>query len=630
VRGLRRAALLALVCGQLAAAVSDVLPLPLLPLVAGVAVAAERLSARPGRDRVLRAGATVVCFLLTLLLLPQVVTGLRAEDGLRGVLGTLLVGITAVQPLTWARPRDVQTGVVAAVGLLVLGASFAPDVLVGLPLLVGWVACVVAAVLAVRERASAGADVVLAAPAPRTAVPVAAALATVLGLVAFLLVPVPEEAGLRSRLAQAASSAGLAGGRAAPGAYTGEEVDLRVRGELSDVPLVEVPRDSPALWRSGVYTDWDGASWRTGAQRFRLQGPPFVVGRTDGPTRTDVVRVERRAGGPVWAPGPVVSVDLPGRSASTDELGAVRGPTAPGYVVTSAVVAPSLAQLRAAVGADEQDPRWTALPPSLPARVRDLGVELTAGARTRIDAVRAVERYLAANARYDLDSPVPGRDEDAVDRFLFVDRVGFCEQFAAAEVLLLRAADIPARFVTGLAYGVESGRDRRTFRQKDLHAWVEVFHPGLGWVASDPTPPSTQLASAPLRDRVVAQLTAALRRADDVPGGRPALAAGLLVATGLAAAGVLVARRRRPPVLDGMRPLPVHAAGRPALQAFLRFDARLGERRRRPAESLGELQARLAPVPEVRRALQLVDEECYAAVPPAEAAEVAALLDRTT
>jgi len=196
----------------------------------------------------------------------------------------------------------------------------------------------------------------------------------------------------------------------------------------------------------------------------------------------------------------------------------------------------------------------------------------------------------------------------------------------AGPVLLLRAAGIPARFVTGLGYGEQSGRDRRTFRQKDLHAWAEVFHPGIGWVASDPTPPSTQLASAPLRQRIVARLTAALQRADDVPGGRPALAAGLLSAIGLTAGGLLLRRRRSVHV---ERPLPVRATGRPALQAFLRFDARLGSRRRRPAESLAELRHRLDPPVELAHAIELVEQECYAPYAPEQAREAAAVLDRS-
>lgn len=623
--GLRLAAVVAVVCGHVAAVAATVLPavalLATVPLtVAGAVVtakAAERTAA------VLRAGATLVVLGLALAVLPRVLSG-GGEAGLRGVLGPLLVGVSVAQAWTWTRRRELCVAVLGAVGLLVLGASFAPDVLVGLPLLAGWVAAVTALVLADRDRASEGVDVVLAGGSPRSPIVVAAALAAVLGLAAFLLVPVPDEAALRSRLAQAAAGT-AASGRAVPGAYTGSRVDLRIRGQLSDAPLIDVPDDSPPLWRSGVYDKWDGTGWTTPARTRRVAGPPFAVQAASGPTRTDEVRVERSAEGPVWAPGPVVQVALSGRSAQVDDLGTVQGRTRPFYVVTSQVVQPGLAELRASSGADEDDPRWTALPASLPERVRALGRELTASAPTRIDAVRTVEQWLGDRAAYNLDSPVPGRGEDAVDRFLFVDRVGFCEQFAAAEVLLLRAAGIPARFVTGLAYGVPASEGRRTFRQKDLHAWAEVFHPGLGWVASDPTPPATQLASASLRTRVVAELTAALRRAEDVPGGRRAIAAVLMTLTA-SVAGALLLRRRRPARTAALPEVVV--TGRPGLAAFLRWDARQGAARRRPAETLAELTSRSARPPEVVAAIGVVEQELYAESPPADVATAAAVLDR--
>ncbi len=629
--GLRRAALLAVVSGELAAAVADVLPLALLVLVVVVTVAGAELAKRAPEQRavLLRRLATAACVVLALLVAPRLRDG-GGEGGPRAVLGPLLVGVAAVQTLTWQRRRDLQTGILGALGLIVLGASFAPDILVGLPLLIGWCAALVGGALAVRARATEGVDVVLSASSPRSPVVAATALAAVLGLVGYLLLPVPEDAALRSRIAEAAQQV-QSGGRGAPGAYTGDRVDLRNRGQLSDEPVIVVPADSPALWRSGVYTDWDGTSWTTSGALRRVSGPPFVVSTARGPTRTDEVLVERRADGPVWAPGPVVTVALRGRSAFVDDLGAVQGRTAPGYVVTSQVVAPARAELLAATGPDELDPRWTALPVGLPERVRALGVQLAGSARTRIEAVEAVERWLSDNATYNLDSPVPGPGEDAVDRFLFVDRVGFCEQFAAAEALLLRAAGIPTRFATGLAYGVSRNDGRRTFQQKNLHAWVEVFHPGIGWVASDPTPPATQLAGSSLRVRLVAKVTAALQRVVEVPGGRPALAVGLLLLTALVAAAAVLARRRRPVATPAAVAAPIRLGGRPALAAFVRFDARLGGRRRRPAESLGELRSRLDLTPEVVAAIAVVEEECYPAVGPGEAAAstAAAVLDRS-
>jgi hypothetical protein len=65
----------------------------------------------------------------------------------------------------------------------------------------------------------------------------------------------------------------------------------------------------------------------------------------------------------------------------------------------------------------------------------------------------------------------------------------------------------------------------------------------------------------------------------------------------------------------------------PALAAFLRLDARLGERRRRPGESLRELRGRLDPDPELGEALNVVEQECYAPTAP-DARSAVDVLDR--
>ncbi len=616
--GLRRAALIAVLAGQVGAWLSGVLPWVLLPIALLATVGCSRLSsALP--EQTARRVATGLALVLSVLVLPGLAGG--APGDLRGVLGPLLVGICVVQALTWQQRRDLQTAVLGALGLLVLAASYAPDVLVGLPLLVGWGATLVAGVLAAQERSRATADVVLAAHPRTPSLLVPAALAGVLGLVVFLLVPMPQDTGLTSRLGtQATAASGAGTGRGAPGAYTGDRIDLRVRGELGDRPVIEVPADSPALWRSGVYADWDGSGWTT--TRLRREVVSGVVQPVAGATRTDGVRVERRANGVVFSPGPISAVDLVGPSL-VDEYGAVLGPTWPEYSVTSAVLPSDPRALRAATGADETDPRWTAVPASVPERVRALGRQLVGG-RDRPAAVAHLESWLADNASYDLDSPVPAAGEDAVDRFLFVDRLGFCEQFAAAEVLLLRSAGIPARFVTGLAYGTPAGPGRRTYRDRDLHAWVEVFHPGVGWVASDPTPPVTQLAGASLRVRLAVRLSGALRGLDDLPGGRPALAASLVAATSIAIGAAALRRRRPAPMVPDRSET---ATVGPALAAFLRFNGRLGVHGRRPGETLTELAGRLGVPAELSDALLVVGQECYASVPP-QAAEAVDVLDR--
>jgi protein-glutamine gamma-glutamyltransferase len=77
---------------------------------------------------------------------------------------------------------------------------------------------------------------------------------------------------------------------------------------------------------------------------------------------------------------------------------------------------------------------------------------------------------------------------DPIDGFLFDTQEGFCEHYAAAFVTLMRAAQIPARVVTGYQGGeFNSLSDYMVVRQRDAHAWAEVYLDPLGWIRVDPT-----------------------------------------------------------------------------------------------------------------------------------------------
>ena len=77
---------------------------------------------------------------------------------------------------------------------------------------------------------------------------------------------------------------------------------------------------------------------------------------------------------------------------------------------------------------------------------------------------------------------------DAVDDFLFNARKGFCEHFASAFAVLMRAAGVPTRLVGGYQGGEwnELG-EFLVVRQSDAHVWCEVWLAGQGWVRVDPT-----------------------------------------------------------------------------------------------------------------------------------------------
>jgi hypothetical protein len=111
---------------------------------------------------------------------------------------------------------------------------------------------------------------------------------------------------------------------------------------------------------------------------------------------------------------------------------------------------------------------------------------------------------------YSLDVPAL-RGDDALQRFVLEDRVGYCEYFATAMAVMLRASGIPARVAVGflpgavtLAADPEAGRDLTEFTvsTEDAHAWVEVLFPGYGWVTFEPTPRSDQTQLVPTAENL--------------------------------------------------------------------------------------------------------------------------------
>jgi transglutaminase-like putative cysteine protease len=143
------------------------------------------------------------------------------------------------------------------------------------------------------------------------------------------------------------------------------------------------------------------------------------------------------------------------------------------------------------------------LQPTLDERARRLGLRLPANfnPRTRALATQWRQRYGRDDAaivraalslfhdggfRYTL-APAPlGRD--AVDDFLFDTHEGFCEHYSSAFTVLMRAAGIPARVVTGYQGGYWNKLGNYLLvRNSDAHAWSEVWLAGRGWVRVDPT-----------------------------------------------------------------------------------------------------------------------------------------------
>lgn len=100
--------------------------------------------------------------------------------------------------------------------------------------------------------------------------------------------------------------------------------------------------------------------------------------------------------------------------------------------------------------------------------------------------IQRVLQYFNSDFTYTLQPPLLGRH--STDDFLWQSKRGFCEHFASAFVVLMRAAGIPARVVVGYQGGqLNPLKNFLVVRQADAHAWSEVWLSGEGWVRVDPT-----------------------------------------------------------------------------------------------------------------------------------------------
>ena len=360
------------------------------------------------------------------------------------------------------------------------------------------------------------------------------------------------------------SQPGRSGGRKSFG-YFGfsNQLDTAVRGRPDNTLVRRVRASAPDFWRAQSFDRWDGRVWRASRTRpspvtggLPIRIPPAS---DDGPAPSIVATDELVQTYYLQRPGPnvIFAAPSPTRLFFSDRTvfqvpdGSLRAGVQlerdSVYTVVSRRRLATPAALRAS------DPSGTppemrdlyASPPVTTARVRALARAVTAPAPTTYDKVLALEAWMGAHTRYTLDIPPLPRGEDAVDRFLFVDRRGFCEQIGTSLVVMLRSLGIPARLAVGYATG-----ERNPFtglyevRAKDAHAWAEVYFPGVGWQAFDPTA-HVPLAGDSAIDGAGTGALSYLSARIDVPSWAPS-ALGVLAVLAIAAGlgRLLVVRRR--------------------------------------------------------------------------------------
>lgn len=274
-------------------------------------------------------------------------------------------------------------------------------------------------------------------------------------------------------------------------------VDIRTR--LVDQASTEVFRvKSPvrSYWRLTALETFDGRIWSSSRKYRRASGK---LGSTVSERETTSVKVNQRFSienlNSIWLPAAFRPTAISGTPARYDAESAsllTESANAIGqsYDVVSAVPRVDAAALATATAEIPTDiaSTYLALPVDFPAQVRSLAGDVVANAGTPYAAAKRLQDFFRGGAfTYDLDVP-PGHGNDALQRFLFQTKRGYCEQFAGAYAAMARAVGLPSRVGVGFTTG-ELGPDGfYSVRGYNGHAWPEVYLSGFGWISFEPTP----------------------------------------------------------------------------------------------------------------------------------------------
>jgi transglutaminase-like putative cysteine protease len=239
-----------------------------------------------------------------------------------------------------------------------------------------------------------------------------------------------------------------------------------------------IPEPKDLYWRGPVLWDYDGRTWTA---------PRIVQSTDDLPDHSPQIEytVTLEPHNKRW----LFALEFPGRrpprSIATRDMQLLSFTP-----VRSRMRYDMVSSLGTAYGADDDQSllaRNLRLPPDTNPRTGEFAKELRKKFPNDRNLVADVlARFRNENFVYTLSPPLLGAHP--VDEFLFETRRGFCEHYASAFTVLMRAAGIPARVVTGYLGGeVNPVGEYILVRQADAHAWVEIWLENTGWVRVDPT-----------------------------------------------------------------------------------------------------------------------------------------------
>lgn len=327
---------------------------------------------------------------------------------------------------------------------------------------------------------------------------------------------------------------------AAPTTYFGNSAAMREPIRLGNREVFQVDAAAGQYWRAVVFDKYTGNGWTATADQSaeletadpRWKNLPMEERRIV--TQTVEVRLPTdnlviAASQPLQVNQPVNARFLVGRTDDGQtflDIQSVRLKNAvelgDKYIVRSSVSAADEASLRSASNAYPFYIRrmYLDVPATVPRRVRELTLQITANAKNDYDKARAIETYLREHITYNPEvDPIP-QGADGVDYVLFERPEGYCNYYASAMAVMARIAGIPARVASGYAAGDAGDDGFYHINESNAHTWPELYFGELGWVEFEPTSARAEITRPePQPDSDVNQAVLD-RNQDEDPGKR--------------------------------------------------------------------------------------------------------------
>jgi transglutaminase-like putative cysteine protease len=427
-------------------------------------------------SRRLRLPGVIIRSILALLLVASVALRFHTLNGLSA--GTALLILMGSVKLLETRAQRDQFVVVAGAMFLLLAACLDRQGLVHAPLymLHAWLCCAALAVVAYAPTAVSSA---IPAFDNRAAMLLAGrSLAFALPLALMLFVFFPRLPGAFWAIPRSDQAVTGLSDSMSPGSISEltASYDVAFRAHFDGPP----PPPQERYWRGPVLHEFDGYTWRRSARSLASVQPLQYL----GPEYRYRISLEPSAQHWWFSLDTATSSPDSKVSFTYDYQLISKEPVSEGtnYSLVSHTSTRAMQPLPQLARRYDTDLSGNRNPKS-----RALAVKLRSSVTSDSAYVATVlDLFRTGGFQYTLTPPRLGFD--SVDDFLFNTRLGFCGHYASAFTVMMRAAGVPARVVTGYLGGEWNPIGRYFIvRQSDAHSWAEVWLDGRGWTRVDPT-----------------------------------------------------------------------------------------------------------------------------------------------